>query len=179
MCYINGLKTSTSSNRSDTDGYYFTRTLGRRRIRPEESIEFLACLLHRSGSGSSIIRSSVDCSRARVGRETRLQSRHTAGVFDPSICASSVQCHPQLHRLPRRVSLDSVSPETAALGTRSLGSPCADRRAHPFICVLPDAHPVASLQLEVRRLAVDNSNHPHSQFCPVGYGLCLVLSKPL
>src|SRR5262245_7665986 len=156
------------------DGYCFARTLGRRRIWSEESVQFLACLRRRPGSGSPLIRSSVDGGRARIGRETRLQSRHTAGIFDPSLCAPSVQYHPQLHRLSRRVSVDLVSPEAAALGTRSMGASCAGRRTHAFLCLLPDTHLLASLQLEVQRLAVDNTNHSRSQSCPFVSGLCVV-----
>src|SRR5688572_13997262 len=77
-----------------SDGYCFPWTLGFDCFRSKESIEFLVGFCDRYGSRYLLVRDLVGGSDDRFIGKTRLQSRHTSGIDDPPICASSLQCHP-------------------------------------------------------------------------------------
>jgi len=50
---------------------------------------------------------------------------------------------------------------------------------HAFVCVLPDTGLLATLRLDIQRLAMDDSQHPHFQLCATGPALCMVFLADL
>ena len=107
-------------------GHYLAWPLGRDRFRTKESIRFLLGLCDRPSPGPAFFRSVVDGGHSRAGATAGLQPWNTSGIFDTSIRASAVQCHPQFYRFYRRLFNDMASLEASGLGAVRVESPYFD-----------------------------------------------------